>query len=453
MSRPPSSAHEPLGTSGVRTSAIPKVRLPGPVQTLWSFARPDEFFERTTRRLGRTFEMSWYPFGRTVVTSDQHIVRDLFTRYGDSGPIGTRTVPGNLAHMLGPHPMNTTDGDAHVAVRRKQIAFFKQMLLSARAGDDRLRDSLDRALSAKPEREPFSFRDLSETVVLEALLGDGLGVCPGPERDQLVAAGHRWVSSGVHPLLLDSNAERIAGPFSRARARFTAAEADLDRLLHAEVLRHEDCDNHGTTRCVIRTALDETADWMPEDPIGGAVSHLKALIVGGYYTTGATTAWTLLFLLHTPSALAAVREELAAGSTTLLEGAVRESLRLCPPDQVAVVRATREDCELGPHLVPANVTIAVNARILHLDESIYEAPREFRPERFVGRRRPAHEWLPFGGGIRRCLGEALGIERSVSILAAVLSGFALEPVHAEFEPTRWHGFVHSPKYGAEVVRV
>ncbi|SER35378.1 Cytochrome P450 [Lentzea xinjiangensis] len=434
-------------------SAIPRVRLPGPVQTLWSFARPDEFFERMTARHGRTFEMSWYPFGRTIVTSDQRVVRDLFTRYGDSGPIGMRTIPGNLAHMLGQHPINTTDGAAHVAARRKQLAFFKQMLLSARIGEDRLRDSLDRALSAKPEREPFSFRDLIEVVVLEALLGDGLDVRPGPERDQLVAAGHSWVSSGVHPLLLDSNAERIAGRFSRARARFTSAEADLDRLLHAEVLRHEDCGNNGTTRCVIRMALDETADWMPEDPVGATVSYLKAVILGGYYTTGATTAWTLLLLLRTPPALAAVREELAAGSTTLLEGAVRESLRLCPPDQLAVVRVTNSECELGPHRFPANVTIAVNARTLHLDESIYEAPREFRPDRFVGRKRPAHEWLPFGGGIRRCLGEALGIERSVSILAAVLSRFTLQPVHAELEPTRWHGFVHSPKYGAEVMRV
>src|SRR3954470_15036756 len=107
----------------------------------------------------------------------------------------------------------------------------------------------------------------------------------------------------------------------------------------------------------------------------------------------------LLFLLRTPSALTAVREELAAGSTTLLEGAVREALRLCPPAQVAVVRATKADCELGPHLFSANVTIAVNARTLHLDESIYEAPHEFRPERFVGRKRPAHEWRPFGRGV------------------------------------------------------
>ncbi|SDO50185.1 cytochrome P450 [Lentzea jiangxiensis] len=453
MSRPSFPAYDPLAPSDVKLSAIPGVRLPEPVQTLWSFARPDEFFERMTDRLGRTFEMSWYPFGRTVVTSDQRIVRDLFTRYGDSGPIGMRTIPGNMAHMLGQHPLLTSEGDAHVVARRNQIALFKRMTLSARVGEDRLRESLDRALSAKPKREPFSFRDLIEVVVLEALLGDGLDVRPGPERDRLVAAGHRWVSSGVHPLLLDSNAERIAGRFSRARATFTAAETDLDRLLHAEVVRHEDCGDDGTPRCVIRMALDETADWMPQDPIGGAVSHIKAMIVGGYHTTAATTAWTLLFLLHNPLTLAAVREEVAAGSTALLEGAVREALRLCPPDQLPVVRVTKADCELGPHLFPADVTIAVNARMLHLDESIYEAPREFRPERFVGRKRPAHEWLPFGGGIRRCLGELLGIERSVSILAAALSGFALEPVHAELEPTRWHGFVHSPKYGAEVVRV
>jgi cytochrome P450 len=447
------SAGDSIKASGDGFDAIPRVWMPGPVQTLWSYARPDEFFERMTDRHGRTFQMSWYPFGRTVVTSDQHIVRELFSRYADSGPIGMRTIPGNLAYMLGPHPLLTTDGDAHIDVRRVQIGFFKQMTLSARANGDRLRDSLCHAFAAKPKHEPFGFRDVIELVILDALLGDALDVRPGPDRDRLVAAGHRWVRTGVHPLLLDSNAERIFGRLSRARARFTAAESDLDRLLREEVLRHTSCGESGHDRCVIRMALDEAADWSSTDPVGGTVSYVKAAIVGGYYTTGATTAWALLFLLHNPAALHAVREELELGSTEMLEGAVREALRLCPPDQLAVVRVTKADCELGPYLIPASTTIAVNARILHLDDSIYDSPLEYRPERFIGRKRPAHEWLPFGGGIRRCLGEVLGIERSVSILAAVLANFDLRPVYPTVEPTRWHGFVHSPKYGAQVVRV
>jgi sterol 24-C-methyltransferase len=442
-------------SSGLEIQKLPTVRMPGLVQAVRSYRSPDAFFEQLTRRFGRTFEMSWHPFGRTVMTSDTDIVRQLFSKYGDYGPVGMRPAPGTMVDMLGNPPLIYNDSDERIATRRARINFIRAMAAAARTGEGRLQESLLHALDSVSPQTSFSFRRMINSVLLEALLCDAFHIESGANLDRLIRIADEWVDVGARPVLLDNNLARTIGRSTRSRRQFTVADTILNTLLAEEIAKHKNCKQSGRGDCVIQMSLDESAEWSPDDPVAGTVSCIKEVISGGYHITGTAISWTILFLLHNPEILDEVRLELCGGSGALLEASIRESLRLRPPTPYSVVRIAHDDMRLGFYHIAAGTTLAVNARLIHQDESVYDNPLTFTPRRFMGenRRRPAHEWLPFGGGIGCCLGEIMAIERAELILSYVLLNCELALVSDEIERGSRKSAAIVPECDAQVMRL
>ena len=133
--------------------------------------------------------------------------------------------------------------------------------------------------------------------------------------------------------------------------------------------------------------------------------ELMTLLVAGHETTATSLAWAFERLLRHPDMLARLREEVTgpADEDDYLEAVVKETLRLRPVLPI-VVRRLAEPMEFGGHLIPAGASVTPCIYLMHRREDIYPEPLRFRPERFLEQPAGTYTWIPFGGGVRRCLG-------------------------------------------------
>jgi cytochrome P450 len=145
--------------------------------------------------------------------------------------------------------------------------------------------------------------------------------------------------------------------------------------------------------------------------------------------TSTTLAWAFERLLRHPDKLELLRDEVRAGEDdTYMEAVIRETLRLCPPVPV-VVRRLLAPLELeSGHLLPAGTTVAPCVSLIHHREDVYPEPEAFRPERFLGTAPGTYTWIPFGGGVRRCLAASFATQEMKQVLSTVLRTVDLRAV-------------------------
>uniref|UniRef100_A0A453D992 Uncharacterized protein n=4 Tax=Triticinae TaxID=1648030 RepID=A0A453D992_AEGTS len=156
------------------------------------------------------------------------------------------------------------------------------------------------------------------------------------------------------------------------------------------------------------------------------------LLTAGTDTSALTTEWAMALLMTHPAAMAKARAEIDAivgmdrlvdesdlANLPYLQCVVKETLRLCPVGPIIPAHEAMEDCTVGGFHVPRGTMILVNAWAIHRDANVWDAPEEFRPERFLGRDTVTTPMLPFGLGRRRCPGEGLAM-RLVGLTLATL---------------------------------
>ena len=176
---------------------------------------------------------------------------------------------------------------------------------------------------------------------------------------------------------------------------------------------------------------------------------LVALIVAGSETTATALAWSFDLILHRPGARQRIVAEAAVGESEYTDAAIKEALRLRPP-VIAAGRVTAKTVDLGPWRIPEGVRIWTPMSLIQRDPDAYEHPNEFRPERFIEGKPPAYMWIPFGGGVRRCLGAPFALLEMRIVLQTVLSRLKLTPLSETVERTRAEGAIIVPAGGVRV---
>lgn len=212
------------------------------------------------------------------------------------------------------------------------------------------------------------------------------------------------------------------GPWSRFQRHTRALHAAMRGLIEEKRARAGD-----DILSLLLAVRDEEGDALSE---GELFEQLVSFIVAGHETTATSLAWALYLLHRHPEVLERLRGELAAlgeapaadalARVPLLEAVCQESLRL----RSAVPLVTRKlvrDFELLGHVVPAGMSVAVCPYLAHRRPETFPDPLEFRPERFLGRTFTPFEFLPFGGGARRCIGAAFAMYEMKIALATLLS--------------------------------
>ena len=179
--------------------------------------------------------------------------------------------------------------------------------------------------------------------------------------------------------------------------------------------------------------------------------QLMTLLLAGHETTATALAWTFDLLLRHPAALARLREELEAGEDEYLRATISESLRLRPVIPLAGRRLAKELVADGLTL-PAGTDVTPAIWLTHTRADLYPEPFAFRPERFLDGNGPdTYGWIPFGGGIRRCIGASFAEFEMRIVLREVLTRCELHKANPAPEKTGRRNITLSPKDGTPVI--
>jgi cytochrome P450 len=356
-----------------------------------------------------------------VVVADPLAVKDVFGMGPDEGHAGKANVL--LKPVLGAHSLLLLDGAEHLRQRKMILPAFHGERMSAygRTMVDMADDSIDRW----PVGTPFAVQRSMQSITLEVILRTVFGVAEGPRFAELADVLRRMLDATANPALFILWLQRDLGPLS-PWGRYLTYARRATAILRAEIRRGRAEGTAGRTDvlAMMLDARDEQGRPLSEDEVH---DELMTLLVAGHETTATALAWTLRWVLPDAPLVARLREEIAGAGgdparvakLELLDATVKEGLRLHPviPN---VGRVLQVPMKIGSLDLPRGTIVAPSIYLVHRRPSLYPEPGRFRPERFVGVKPAAWEWLPFGGGLRKCVGAAFAIYEMKMVLATLL---------------------------------
>jgi cytochrome P450 len=429
----------PTQREHVDPSALPPgPRLPVGLQTLLFMTARTWIGPRWHRRYGDVFSVHLAPAGRGVVLTRPEHIREVF-----AGPASTfHAGEGNaiLGPIMGEHSVLLLDEDAHLVARKRVMSAFHGEAMRGYA------EVVERLATEQVEQwpvgEPFAVHPFMNDISLEVILRIVFGVTDEarligmrPMLRRLVKIGPLVFLGWLYPQL-----ENV-GPWRRFRLLKEATDA----LIYAEIAdRRQVLDLAGRTDVLSKLLVAD-----PTQTDAELRDHLVTLLLAGHETTASTLAWTLHDLARRPALLRRVQRAADEDDERYLEAVVKESMRLRPVI-TQVARRLAKPVRIGGYDLPADVVVFPSIYLVQRTPSVHPSPQEFRPERFLDGSPPPATWIPFGGGIRRCLGAALAMVEAQAVLKAVLARVDIEPVgRPECSHTR--NVTTVPARGARIV--
>jgi cytochrome P450 family 135 len=409
-------------------------------------ARPIAFMESCRRRFGDQFSVSFPGFERPMVMlSDPETIRALYTAHEHGLPPG-RTI--TLLPVMGPSSVLLLEGREHLARRKLMLPPFHGERM--RSYESIMREATEGEIDRWPEGQPFAIHPHMQAITLEVILRAVFGVTDEVRSERLRERLPMLLSETSSPalqlrFLLASRLGR-GDPMARLRE----ITASIDELLFAEIAdRRSD------------RALAEREDILSlliaarfED--GGAMSdqelrdQLVTLLLAGHETTATGLAWAFDLLLRHPAVLARLIDEVDAGEEdAYLRAVTWESLRLRPVVPLAGRRLASE-LQGGGLNLPAGTDVTPAIWLTHTRADLYPEPFAFRPERFLEDPPSGYGWIPFGGGVRRCLGASFAELEMRVVLETVLRRSVLESASSRAERVTRRNVTFSPRRGTLV---
>ena len=416
------------------------------VQTLrWAF-RPLPFMEECRSRYGDSFSVRFLGFERPMVLiSDPAAIKALYTERSHGLPPGRNII---LEPIMGSHSLLLLEGDEHLARRKLMLPAFHGERMRA------LRPVVEEIARAEvdswPLHQAFPVHARMQAMTLEVILRAIFGVSEGPrlERLRLVLADVLRETASPRRQLVGLAARRFGGqgPWAGFEDQLRA----VDELLYAEIAEHRE-----------RRGLEQREDilsmlMLAEFEDGGQMvdtelrDQLMTLLLAGHETTATALAWTFDLLLRNRRALNRLRDSLAAGEDDYLRATISESLRLRPVIPLAGRRLATELATDG-YVLPPGTDVTPAIWLTHTRADVYPEPLAFKPERFLERPPDTYAWIPFGGGVRRCLGASFAEFEMAIALREVLTRCELRKASPEPEKTGRRNITLSPRDGTPIV--
>jgi cytochrome P450 len=298
-----------------------------------------------------------------------------------------------------------------------------------------------------PRGTPIRLHPRMQALTLEVILRTVFGVSEGTHLDQLRAELLRMLTTTTSIpvfVLAAVGPRRIRAAVTRTLLR------GVDRLLYAEIDRRRRADyldDRGDVLSILLQARHEDGRPMSDVEIR---DELVTLLLAGHETTATALAWAVERLVRHPDYQARLIEEIHAGQHEFCDAVVKETLRLRPVLSV-VGRGLTAPMEVGGVRLPAGVTVVPSIYLMHQRADIYPDAQRFRPERFLEQRAGTYTWIPFGGGVRRCLGAAFAEYEMRIVLNTLFESATVRPTDERPEPVRRRTITHVPGRGATVV--
>jgi cytochrome P450 len=398
---------------------------------------PTVSLSQLVRKYGDPFSFPT-TFGRMVVAVAPEGNKTILTADPDS------LVPsaGDSLDFIFKKSMLLTYGEEHKRARKLLMPPFHGARM--RAYGNLMRATAKRWAETWQPGKPFKMIDTTQAITLDVIIEAVFGVS-GDERVQKFRQGILALFGGFSPLLFFKATRRSffgLGPW----AKFARHMETLRELVFALIAEHRaTLEGREDILSLLIAARDEAGQGLSEQDI---MDQLLTIVFAGHETTAVMLAWAFYFLHKNPDTLDRLRKETAALGADpepetivkqpYLEAVINETLRLYPPVHVAHRRTLQPMSLLGYEL-PAGTVVAAGIFATHRIESLYPEPEKFSPERFLSRTFSPFEFLPWGGGARRCLGAAFAMYEMKIVLYTILKEFELRlletaPIRLEHRP-------------------
>ena len=420
----------------------PGPRVPGVVQTAAFMRRPFDFLLRCQARYGDCFRARFQGIGEVVYVAHPDAVEQVFKgspevfHAGEANAQLFEPALGRLSSM-------TLDEDRHLRRRKLLLPPFHGEALKRWTGV--FEEIAEREVERWPLDEPFELLGSMKRITMEAILRAVMGV-RDPARIEELSAGILRLDRLAGMVLPLPPLQRDLGRFSPWR-RFLAARDDMDRLVYREIAERRAAPDAAAdvASLLIESRYDDGSAMSDQE----LRDELYALLAAGYETSSTALTWCFERMLRTPRVLE--RATATPDDDQYLDAVIKETLRLRPPASDAT-RILTQDTEIAGYLLPAGTQVVVAVPLLHLREATYRAPHEFRPERWLdeGEGEP-YTYIPFGGGVRRCIGASFAQLEVRTVLRTVLTRARLRAADAKPEAPRLHHVVVVPARGGRAV--
>jgi cytochrome P450 len=418
----------------------PSPPLPKPIQTaIWSrqarrllYACQDRYGDMFTIRVA--YEGTW------VMLADPEAIKQVFA--GD--PKVFHAGEGNqiLATVLGQNSILVLDEKPHMRQRKLLLPPFHGGRMQGY--EETMSEIAEREIASWPTGTPYKLRPRMQAMTLEIILQTVFGVREGEQMSELRTALREFLDLTTNPqlllpvLIVGPDRIRRLGPFRRRMDR-------VDELIYREIAerrRAGDVEQRDDILSMLVAARHEDGSPMRDEEMR---DELLTLLVAGHETTATSLSWAVERLVRSPETLERLRAEVSEGREEYLTATIQETLRLRPVISI-VLRKLTEPVEIGGYELPAGVSVAPCVYLAHRNPEVYP-----EPERFLDNPPGTYTWIPFGGGVRRCLGASFAQFEMAVVLRELVRRHQIRPAKPKPERVFRRAITETPRHDAEVI--
>jgi cytochrome P450 len=427
------------------TSLPPGPRLPALLQVGMVMASPYGWMTRRARRYGDCFSSRFPFYGRVVYLAEPSLVKELFGGDSETFHSGEATAT-MLGPVLGNYSLLTLDEGEHMRQRKLLLPPFHGEAI--RRYEELIEAIAEREVATWPVGEQIELRPRMQAITLDVILRAVFGI-RGEERMDLYRERIPRLADASTLLIFGPALRRNLGRFS-PYARFARAMQAVDELIYEEIAERReapDAEERDDMLSLLLSARHEDGGPMSDQELR---DELMTLVTAGHETTATGLSWALERLMRTPEVMERLLDSLGSDSDEYLDATVKETLR-ARPVVTDVARKLTRDTEVGGYRLPAGTFVVAAIAAVHARADVYPEPERFRPERWLDGAGESYGWIPFGGGVRRCIGASFAQLEMKLVLRTVLSRVRLSAPSKRPERPRVKHVTAVPSRGARAL--
>ncbi|ACB53173.1 cytochrome P450 [Crocosphaera subtropica ATCC 51142] len=444
-----------------RMKTIPTAKSPKFIQQLQWILNPTGYLQTNHRRYPDIFKAKVIGLGDNVIfTSDPEIMQYVLThdRKQFTSPSSLNAL---LRPLIGDYSVIMLDSDRHRQRRQLVMPSFHGERLKV-YGDLTCRITKE-VMEKVPQNQPFLAREIMQDISLKVIMEAVFGVTQGERYEELQDRLKKMLDLFNSPVtstfLFFPFLQKDWGNWS-PWGRFLRQRKAIDDLIYAEISdRRANPDSDRTDiLSLLMFAKDEQGQGMRDQELR---DELMTLLTAGHETTASAMAWALYWLHDTPEVKDKLIEELDTLSPNAegmdifrlpyLTAVCNETLRLSPSAMLTFTRVVQEKVEVAGYTFESGDMIQGCMYLTHRREDLYSNPEQFNPQRFIDRQYTPYEFIPFGGGSRRCVGEALAQFEMKLVIATIMSQYCLKLADTQPEKQQRRGLTLSPARGVKMI--
>jgi cytochrome P450 family 138 len=394
------------------------------------------------RRYGSALSLHIPLFGPAVLISDPALIRQLFL----ASPDVAGNIEANLGRVLGSGSLFNLEGAEHHRQRKLLVPPFHGKRMPAYEAI--VEEETRREAASWPEGQAFETLAPMMRITLNAILRAVFGA-EGAEFEALRTLMPSMVALGSKLAVLPVPRADLGrwSPWGRFNAGRREFDAIVDRLI-AKALADPGLADRDDVLSIMLQARYDDGERMSNRQVA---DQLVTLLAAGHETTATTLAWTVERLRRHPNVLARLAAEADAGGSELRQAVIYEVQRVRPVIDLTARQVKAESLRLGEWVIPRGHSVVAGIGLIHSSDAVFPDAASFNPDRFVGVRPDRNQWVPFGGGYRRCLGAAFADMEMNVVLRTLLRDFQLITTREPDERWRSRGIAYAPGRGGRAV--